>query len=600
LGGARRWYHGGVTRLNLVVAMTANGLATVVAAAIVFGAVPAHAFVLESVAPARWQASDAELGFSHATVETFEDTALAPGLTYQVQSRASPNTAASATLPALFDPTTDTFGDAFANSTWDGTRNLISTADNQSHTYTDASQWGRQTFFFAGGAARVGFSLTNVQKALTLQVNGTTLGTVPSLAGATNVALAYGRNGYLIVTAEVGERIESITLENATNGDGWALDHLLIEWTASAVAFFPDDRAGLIHRYLVTPTGAPVGMGSIPASAPAGVAVAAGGQLFATDNAHSTVQWFPSPQGGATTPAGSFVDARLQWPEEMRFVDGELWVTAADAAGSSVPMPILRLGLDGGGVTMVVGTITTNLTGANRGLLWLPATRELFVSQCCATSALQHFRVAADRSTTALPAITGNGLANPHGMVMTSWGELLVANYDSNSVLRFVVDGNGGVRATGAITGNGLAAPTGMVLMSWGELLVVNQASGTVSRFTFDAAHAPVASGTFTVAAVGASRIGWIAVAPLAAACAPANSPACRGSAAATDAPAMAGPPTTAPARATRAPPMRARTSPPRPPMHAATEARPPTPASAPKAAAGAVAGSATAVPPAR
>lgn len=518
----------------VALALTVPAFAVLAFAVLAFaGSAPARAVVLESVPPTAWQLADRDLGFVNAAVEDFEDTTLVPGLTYQVQSRAVPDAAARATLPGLFDPASDTFGDAFNAGAWDGTRVAINTPDNQSHAYSDAGQWGRQTFFFAGGVARVGFSLENLQKSPTLLVNGAMLGTIPTLAGTTNVALGGGRNGYLIVTAERGERIESVTLDNNANGDGWAVDHLLIQadLPSGVVVFLPDDKAGIIYRALVTSAGGATVMGGIPASAPAGVALSTAGELFATDVARSGVQWFRSPQGAAT-PAGTFVDARLQWPEELRFVDGELWVTGADAAGSVNPAPILRLGFDATGAASVRGVVSLNLLGTNRGMLWLPTTRELFVSQCCATSAIQHFRVAADRAVTALPAITGMGLANPHGMVMLPWGELLVANYDSNTVLRFAVDANGGVKATGAISGNGLGAPTGLAMLPWGELLVVNQASGTVSRFTFDGARAAVPAGTFSITAAGGAapgRIGWLAVAPLAAGCAPATAPACRG-----------------------------------------------------------------------
>src|SRR5581483_6385947 len=115
---------------------------------------------------------------------------------------------------------------------------------------------------------------------------------------------------------------------------------------------------------------------------------------------------------------------------------------------------------------------------------------------------------------TTLAAITGNGLSNPHAMVFTSWGELLVANANGGSVSRFVVDAQGNPTPNGRITGNGLDKPSGqdgpigLALAPWGELYVANN-RGILSRFTFDVSHGAVPNGTFTTPA---TYLNWITI----------------------------------------------------------------------------------------
>lgn len=115
------------------------------------------------------------------------------------------------------------------------------------------------------------------------------------------------------------------------------------------------------------------------------------------------------------------------------------------------------------------GTLTTGFVGADRGLLWVPATRDLYESQCLGVDTVQHYQVATNHTVTALTPITGHGLSSPQGMVMTSWGELFVVNSNSNDILRFEIDGQGNATANGTITGNGLNAPVGAALTPWGE-----------------------------------------------------------------------------------------------------------------------------------
>jgi hypothetical protein len=71
--------------------------------------------------------------------------------------------------------------------------------------------------------------------------------------------------------------------------------------------------------------------------------------------------------------------------------------------------------------------------------------------------------------------ITGNGLNGPDGIVLTSWGELLVADYYGNTISRFSIDAQGNATSNGTISGNELSNPTSLALAPWGELFVGNQ-----------------------------------------------------------------------------------------------------------------------------
>jgi hypothetical protein len=143
-------------------------------------------------------------------------------------------------------------------------------------------------------------------------------------------------------------------------------------------------------------------------------------------------------------------------------------------------------------------------------MLWNAATRDLYVS-LYSTNTIQHFRVASDHTVTSLTPITGNGLSVPHGMAITSWGELLVANGGGTSLSRFTIDALGNATPNGSIQGNGIATPIGLAVAPWGELFVANS-GGVVSRFSFtlDSSHAAWPQGTFKAA----TSLNWILIVP--------------------------------------------------------------------------------------
>jgi MYXO-CTERM domain-containing protein len=197
-------------------------------------------------------AARACFGFSNgAGVEDFETATLVSGLTYQVTGTTPAGGGARSALPNLYTAVTDTFGNAFMGGAWDGTHVLLNTYDNQAHSYADSPSWGAVTFTFANAAARVGFSIDNMQLATNhLVVNGTVLGNIGALAGTSNIGLGATLNGYLVVAAGPGEHIDSIGVDNGGNGDGWALDHLIFDANPLGPPTSPD--AGVPAGYVVT------------------------------------------------------------------------------------------------------------------------------------------------------------------------------------------------------------------------------------------------------------------------------------------------------------------------------------------------------------
>jgi hypothetical protein len=291
--------------------------------------------------------------------------------------------------------------------------------------------------------------------------------------------------------------------------------------------FLSDGISGAVYRYTLRPGADPVLNYTITVTAPGGtgnqqtatgLAMSPAGELFVANFSTGVVFRFTSPLG-TPTANGSVVVTGIGNVEEIRFVDDELWVPNVTPAGSTTPESIVRVGFDTQGIPSVAGSLMTYLVGA-RGMLWVPATRDLYVSQCHPVDAIQHYRVGTDHTATALTPITGNGINNPHGMVVTPWGELLVSNPGegtSATLLRFTVDAQGNIAPNGVISGNGLDASIGLAFTPWGELFAINQATATISRFTFDSAHAAVANGTCSITGPTVALqagLGWILIVP--------------------------------------------------------------------------------------
>lgn len=282
----------------------------------------------------------------------------------------------------------------------------------------------------------------------------------------------------------------------------------------SATMFVPNSMTHQVYRYTITPDDDPVLTGTFPVNLATGVSVSPTGELFVgAYSAAGTISRFLSPLG---TPVanGAITGVGIHFPEAFTFVDDELWVpnTAAYSC-SSDPEDLVRLGFAADGAATVAGTLQAGLVSANRGILWLPATRDLYVTQCIGVDAIQHYRVALDHTVTVLPPITGNGLNNPHGMVMTDWGELLVVNVSTPSVLRLHVDDQGIATQNGSIVGNGMNWAIDIAMAPWGEIFVASQGNGVISRFKFDSAHVATPNGAFqSSSSTALSGIAWLAI----------------------------------------------------------------------------------------
>ena len=276
----------------------------------------------------------------------------------------------------------------------------------------------------------------------------------------------------------------------------------------TATLFIPDDLDNVIYRYNITLDADPVLTATIPNNLAYAPAVRSTGELFVANYLQAgTVSRFLSPLGNPIAN-GTIANVGIIYPDTMLFVDDELWVPNTAPDCSTGAASLVRLGFDSQGNASAVGTVTSGLIGANRGMAWGPTTRDLFISQCNTPYTIQHYRVASDHSVTMLTPITGNGIYNPAGMVVAPWGELLVSNEGTassavhgSSILRFLIDAQGNVTPNGAITGNGMDSPWGLAFTPWGELIACNNAAGTLSRFTFNAAHAATPNGTFQLVA---------------------------------------------------------------------------------------------------
>ena len=286
----------------------------------------------------------------------------------------------------------------------------------------------------------------------------------------------------------------------------------------SAILFVPDDLANTVYRYAITPTGDPVLGTTISASGANSVALGPTGELFVSNYSGGGIHRFLSacvaPVANGEITAAGLSRINQFGVEDMAFVDGELWAT------NPAKLEVVRLSFDSQGNASVAGTLSG--LAQNAGIVWDPIGRIAYISLSFeGGDTIQPYRVASNHSTTQLATIKGNGLNGPDGMVITLWGELLVADYYAHTISRFSIDSEGNATSNGIISGNGLSNPAGLAIAPWGELFAANQGTGTLSRFTFDGQHAAVANGTFQTmcrsnpgGSGSGSRMGWIAIVP--------------------------------------------------------------------------------------
>lgn len=196
-------------------------------------------FTVTGYAPGLWGTTGAAIGLSaEDVIEDFEDAALIPGLRIAVTTGTSGSYGPSATLPATFDPVAnDPFGSAFAAGVWDGSRVLVNTGTNQSAPYGGQGNWGDVQLLLTTPAARVAFSVHQLEDGATVSVNGFPLGSLLTLAG---LQPGSGRNGYVVIEAPnpASLPITFVEINNAA-GDGFVIDHLAVRFV-----YCPGDANG--------------------------------------------------------------------------------------------------------------------------------------------------------------------------------------------------------------------------------------------------------------------------------------------------------------------------------------------------------------------
>ncbi len=188
-------------------------------------------------------AMDATLGTTGYTIDSFETTALIPGLTIQLSGGVPTTTWTS--LPNLFDG--DICPGLTSGQAWDGTDTATNQISNQAINCTGTSGDANLiTFNYAPGATSFGIGLSNFQSVNPpspqfpvtnheLFVNGVDMGVLETLAGA---AWSPGltRNAYLRIDGANGGVITSVGFENLSAVDGLMFDHLAVLPSAAAAA----------------------------------------------------------------------------------------------------------------------------------------------------------------------------------------------------------------------------------------------------------------------------------------------------------------------------------------------------------------------------
>ncbi|HVP11465.1 MAG TPA: PEP-CTERM sorting domain-containing protein [Phycisphaerae bacterium] len=221
-----------LAKTTFVAATLAGLLAAPVAhAAIILNFFPASDF------NANTSVMDAALGITGFTIDTFEQTALLPGLTISLSGGVTATTWTS--LPNLFD--TGVCG-SLSVGAWDGTHAATNSITNLLNSCTTPTGLAALTTFnYAPGPTSFGIALSNFQSVnppspqfpITnheLFVNGVDLGVLETLAGA-NWSPGIVRNAYLRIDTTGGSTITSVGFQNlVTTGqaDFLAFDRLAV------------------------------------------------------------------------------------------------------------------------------------------------------------------------------------------------------------------------------------------------------------------------------------------------------------------------------------------------------------------------------------
>ena len=210
----------------------------------------AHAYVITMAPGSAYDpntaAMDTALGISGLTTEDFEDVNLVSGLTIQ---HTNPDGGPTNTLSNLYTQPDANFNDNY----WAGNSALVNTPDNTIWFPPIASLNNISesvTFLLDDSASQFGVGLGNFQADLVdhmLMVNGVEQLILESLANFNpGVNSNFNiRNGYLLINAESGESISSVTIQLRANGgtdpingpgsDGLIFDHVAFGGTPTQI-----------------------------------------------------------------------------------------------------------------------------------------------------------------------------------------------------------------------------------------------------------------------------------------------------------------------------------------------------------------------------
>jgi hypothetical protein len=185
---------------------------------------------------------DGILGVTGYTIDSFESTALIPGLTITLSGGVPTTTWSS--LPAVFNG--NVCPGLMDNQFWDGTDTVGNATGNAPNSCTSPNNISTTiTFNYAPGTTSLGIGLSNFQSTSPtspsfpvtnheLFVNGVDQGVLEVLAGnAWSPGIV--RNAYLRLDATGGSTITSIGFSNLTGTDFLMFDHLAVQTAISTV-----------------------------------------------------------------------------------------------------------------------------------------------------------------------------------------------------------------------------------------------------------------------------------------------------------------------------------------------------------------------------
>ena len=232
---------------------------------------------------------------------------------------------------------------------------------------------------------------------------------------------------------------------------------------------------------------------------PFGITFDNNGEMYVTNRASfgGTPSLALSSQPLESSPVfdSTYTDGTFRFPHGIAYANGRLFIVQTSVSGSpSDPGWVSRYSIQSDAVPVFLGLIPS--MGTARGIAVHPFTGEVFVTQCCGVNRIDRYIFDSAGNPVSNGSISGNGLANPHGMAFSQSGELFVADPDSGSVSRFIFDGAGNAIPNGLIEGNDGAI--GVAFSSWGELFVSSIFQPTVYRWIFDEAGNAVANGSFS------------------------------------------------------------------------------------------------------